>query len=159
VKIANQRQLFFAVDFVDREKQRFIGLAQQTCQFQVGAGQFAASIHNQNNGGGLIQRNPRLPVNLRWNQIFVVRKNAASVDDAQIPPAPFRVSIKPVARDARFVADNRASRTNDAVKQSGLAHVGPAHYGDRRLDRCSCVVRIVGRLWQDDVGSQGFSMI
>jgi len=46
---------------------------------------------------------------------------------------PLRIAIEAVTSDARFVADNGAAGTDDAVKERGLAYVGAADDGDGSL--------------------------
>ena len=44
--------------------------------------------------------------------------------------APFGFAVQAVPGDAGLVADNRASRADDAVEKRGLADIGAAHDGD-----------------------------
>ena len=131
VKIVDQRRLLFAVDFVDCEEKRPVGLAQQADQFEVGAGEFGASVDHHDDGGGFVERDARLTVDFGRDQVFLFGQNAAGVDDAQMAAAPLGVAVEAVAGDAGFVADNGAARAHDAVEERGLADIGAAHDGDR----------------------------
>ena len=95
-----------------------------------GGGQFGAAIHHHDDGVGFLQRDFRLAEDFRRDEIFVFGKDAAGVDDAQVASAPLRLAVEAVARDAGFVADNGAPRSDQAVEQRGFAHVGAAHDGD-----------------------------
>src|SRR5581483_6221110 len=50
-------------------------------------------------------------------------------------PAPVQLTVEAVTSDAGLVADNGAPRTDQPVKQGGLAHVGTADDHDRRPTR------------------------
>ena len=85
---------------------------QQAGQFEIGAGDFGASIHHHDDGVRFLQRDLRLAEDFCRDEIFVFRKNAAGIHDAKIVPAPFHLAVEAVARDAGFVADNGAPRSD-----------------------------------------------
>jgi len=63
VKIIDQARLLLAIDFVHGEKQRPIGFAQEADEFEVGAGEFGASVDDHDDGGGFVERDARLAEN------------------------------------------------------------------------------------------------
>ena len=130
MKVVDQRRLLFAVDFVDGEKERAVGFAQQANEFEVGTGEFGASVDDHDDGGGFVERDAGLAINLGGDEIFFFGKDAAGVDDAQVAAFPLRVAVEAVAGDAGLVADDGAARAHDAVEERGLAYVGAAHDGD-----------------------------
>ena len=75
-----------------------------------------AAVDDHDDRRGFIECDPRLAEDLRGNEISFFRNNAAGVDDADAPSAPFRIAVEAVASDARFVADNGAPRADDAVE-------------------------------------------
>ena len=122
--------MFFAVDFVDGQEERAIGFAEQAGEFEVGAGEFGASVDDHDDGGGFVERDAGLAEDFRGDEIFFFGEDAAGVDDAQVAAFPFGVAVEAVAGDAGFVADDGAARAYDAVEERGLADVGAAHDGD-----------------------------
>ena len=129
MKVVDQRGLLVAVDFVDGEEERAVGLAEQANEFEVGTGKFAASVDNHDDGGGFVERDAGLAINLGGDEIFFFGENASGVDDAQVAAFPLRVAVEAVASDAGLVADDGAARAYDAVKERGLANVGAADDG------------------------------
>ncbi len=63
VEIINQRGLFLAIDLVDGDKERPVGLPKQAHQFEIGPGEFRSSVDDHDDGRGLIQRHASLAVN------------------------------------------------------------------------------------------------
>src|SRR5271156_8909 len=120
MELVNEVCLLLGVSLVDGEKKRTPGLAQQPNQFQVGPGERRAAVDHHDDRSGFIESDPGLTKDFRRNEIFVIRNNAASVDDADAPPAPLCIAIEAVTSNARLVADNRAPRADDAIEQRGL---------------------------------------
>ncbi len=152
MKVVNERRLLFAVDLVDGQKQRAVGLSQQAHKFKVWAGEFAASVHDHDDGGSLVERHASLPENFRRYQILFFGQYSAGIDDAQAASAPFRLAIEPVPGNARLIPDDGAARTDDAVEECGLAYVRASHDGDGGNSDSGCsesAGRVVGGLGQD----------
>src|ERR1039458_4039347 len=153
MKLVNDVRLLFGVGFVDREKERTSGLAQQANQFEIGAREFGAAVNHHDDRGGLIERYSRLAEDFRRDEVFFFWEDAASIDNADAPAAPLRIAVKPVAGDAGLVANDGAARANDAVEQRGLAYVRSAHDGQRRNAGCGggeSAGRVVRRLSQNE---------
>ena len=131
MEVVDEGRLLVAVDFVDREEERAVGFAQQAGEFEVGAGEFGASVDDHDDGGGFVEGDAGLAVNFRRDEIFVFGQDAAGVDDAELAAFPLGVAVEAVAGDAGFVADDGAARAHDAVEERGLAYVGAAHDGER----------------------------
>ena len=73
----------------------------------------------------------------RWNvtggnDSLVVRHDAARIDERELRPIPFRLAVDAIARDARFVTDNRAALANQPIEQRRFPDVGAANNGDER---------------------------
>jgi hypothetical protein len=69
---------------------------------------------------------------LGWNKVLVFRQDAAGIDHAETVSGPVGFGVKAVARNARLVADDSPARSDNAVKQRGLAHVRAADNGQQR---------------------------
>jgi len=108
VKIVDERRLAVAVDLVDGQEERASGFTQQADEFEVGAGNFRASVDHHDDGGGFVECDPGLAEDFRRDEIFFFGEDAAGIDDAQVAAAPFGVSVEAVASDAGFVADDGA---------------------------------------------------
>ncbi len=130
VKFVGERLLLDGVDFIDGQEERAPGFAQQADQFEIGGGEFGASVDDHDDGGGLVEGDARLAENFRGDEIVVVGNDAAGVDDLQAAASPFRVAVETVAGDSGFVAYDSAARAYDAIEERGLAHVGAADDGD-----------------------------
>ena len=102
----------------------------QTSQFEIGRGQFGAAVHDHDDRGGFVERDPSLAKDFGRDEIFVFGKDAAGIDDAKCVAAPVGFAVQAVAGDAGFVADDGAPRSDQAIEQRGLADVGPADDGD-----------------------------
>jgi hypothetical protein len=89
---------------------------QQSSEFKVGRGKFAASIHNHDDGSRFFEGHPRLPEDFRRDKIFLIRNNSAGIDNPHLSSAPFGLSIEAIARNSRFIADYGASRSYDFVE-------------------------------------------
>ena len=61
---------------------------QQARQFEIGRSQFSAAVHHHHDCRGFIERHPRLAKNFSGNEILVLGKDAAGIDDAKIVAVP-----------------------------------------------------------------------
>src|ERR1700688_3134090 len=136
MKIIHNRSLLLAISLIHSEKKRTPRLAQQSHQFKVGRRYFRSAIHYHHDCRRFVERTPGLSENLRRNKILVLRNDSAGVDNSNAAPAPLRIAIQTVPRDAGFVADNRAPRSHNPVEQGGLAYVRSAHDRKRWNARC-----------------------
>ncbi len=130
MKVVAETLLLVGVDLVDREEQRLAGADQLAGQFNVRRCHLGAAVHHHDDGVGFLERHFGLAKDFGRDEVFVLRKNAAGVDDAQAASAPFGFAVETVARDARFVADDGAPRAHQAIEERGFAHVGAPHDGD-----------------------------
>ena len=89
---------------------------QQSRKLKVRACELTSRIHNHHDRCGFIQRHSGLAKNFRGNEILFFRDNTAGVNHAEISPAPVRFSVKTVARDTRFVADDSPPGAYEAVE-------------------------------------------
>src|SRR5580692_3669840 len=127
MKFVHPGLLLVRVNFIDCQEQRLAQAQQQVGEFKVGSGEFAASIGDHDDCRSFLKGHSRLAKYLGGNEFMVIRDDAARIDNAQLAPAPLCFAVEPVASDAGFVADNGAPRSDDAVEQRGLAHVGAPH--------------------------------
>src|SRR5271169_1206116 len=123
MKLIHDVRLLFGIRFVDREEERTSGLPQQANQFKIRPGKLCTAVNHHNDGGRFIEGNSGLPEDFRRDEVFVFGKNSAGVDNAEVSPPPLSVAVEAIARDAGFVANDGAPRTDDAVEQRGLAYV------------------------------------
>ncbi len=117
MELVHDGRLLFGVGLVDGKEERASSLAQQADQFKIGSGERGAAVDYHDDGGGLIKGNPGLAKNFRRNEIFIVGKNSAGVDDAHAAAAPLRLAVEPVAGDSGLVTDDGAARAHNAVEQ------------------------------------------
>ena len=143
MEIIQQRRLFRGIDFIDSQEKGPVGLAQQPYKFEVGSRKFGTTVDDHNDGGCLVKSHTRLTKNLRRNEVFFLRQYSASVNDAQLPPAPLCVAVETIASNAGLVTDNGAARAHNAVEKRGFADIGASddsndrqrRFGRKRADR------------------------
>ena len=140
VKLVRQRLARGAVDLVHGQRDGRAEPAQQLGQFAVGGGDLGAAVDQEDDVRGAVQRYARLPEDLARDQFGRLGQNAAGVDQLEAPAAVRGLAVDPVARDARLVADDGAALAQDAVEESGLADVGPAHDDNHGQTRSLCHV-------------------
>jgi hypothetical protein len=123
------RQVFalLGIDFVDGQRHRFAEFDQHARQIAIGAGDFPAAVHQEDDVGGLAQRHFGLMENLRGNILLVFDDNAAGIDQFERAAIVFGLPVNAVAGDAGLVADNGAPLSRNAIEECGLSNVGPAH--------------------------------
>jgi hypothetical protein len=66
------------------------------------------------------------------NHRFVVRHDAAGIDESESLPVPVRFAVDSIARDAGFIADDCASFSDESIEQRRFADVGAANDRDKR---------------------------
>src|SRR5215467_8313539 len=108
MKIVNEPGLFIRINFVDRQKERPVGLSQETNEFKIGACQFRPPIHDHDDGGRFIKSDAGLPKDLRRDEGLFVRHDSTSVDNSQLAAVPLCIAIEAISRDARLVSYDRA---------------------------------------------------
>jgi hypothetical protein len=79
---------------------------QQAGKVKVWGREFTASVHHQNCGVSLLQRDFSLAKDFCRDQIFFIKLNPTRVHDAQAVSAKVSFAVQPIARDPRFVADD-----------------------------------------------------
>jgi len=102
-------------------------LRRKSRQLLVQRRQTRLAVHHQHQQGCVFERHARLAKNLRGDQRFVVRHNAAGVHNFQHPAVPFGLAVHAVAGDAGLVGYDRAAGAGQSVKQCGLANVRASH--------------------------------
>src|SRR5207248_3235953 len=109
------------------------GLFEQSRQLKVGRRELAARINHHYDRRRLVQRNSGLTKNFGGDEIFFLGDDSAGVDYTEVISAPMRFAIKPVASDARLVADNRTARPDQPIEQRRFADVWTADDGDEGI--------------------------
>ena len=112
------------VHFIDGDHKGLAGGAQKPGEFFVERHQASLAIHDQDEQRGLLDGHVGLAQDFLRDQGFVVRDDAAGVNDLQGAAAPFGSAIDAVAGDAGLVGDDGAARAGETVEERGLAHVG-----------------------------------
>ena len=115
------------VGLVDRQRYRFAQALEHLREVAIAAGDFGAPVHQEDDVGGVFQRELGLVQDLGRDVLLVVHDDAAGVDQLEAPAVVFGSPMDPVARNAGFVPDDGAPLSCDPIEKSGLSYVGPAH--------------------------------
>ena len=86
MKFAEQRILLVRVHLVDGEKEWLAGARQQPSQLAIGPSDLGTSIDHHDNRRRFFERNLSLTENLRRNEVFVVRNDAARIHNSKLVP-------------------------------------------------------------------------
>src|ERR1700692_805414 len=132
MKFPEQRILLVRIHLVNRQKKRLPRAIQQPRQLSIGRRNLGASIDYHNNGRRFFERHPRLPKNLRRDEIFVVRNDSALIDPAKFMPQPLHFPVESVTRDAGIIANDSAPRPSKMIEESRFAAVRSSDDGDQR---------------------------
>ena len=100
--------------------------SQQTRQFFIQGRDAFARVDYPHQRDCFINGDRRLFENVRGNYRVVVGNNSACIDDCDLLTVPLTFAVNPVARNTRFIANNRSTLADQAIEQGRLAHVGPA---------------------------------
>jgi hypothetical protein len=133
VEVVREAFLLSSIDLVDGEEQGLARFSQQSHEFEVGSGKFGTAVDDHDDGGGFVKRDAGLAEDFRGDEVPVLGNDASRVDDAEVAPAPFTVSVEAVSGDAGFVADDSATGPDQAVEERGLADVRAANNGEEGL--------------------------
>ena len=120
------------IHLVDRKEERLAGADSRRASSRSGAASSVRPSTTMTIASASSSATLRLAKDFRRDEVFVVGKNAARINDAQLAAAPFGLAIETVARDAGLIAHNGAARADQPVEQRGFADVGAAHDGDGR---------------------------
>ena len=77
---------------------------QHAREVAIGAGDFGAAVHQENDVGGALEGDFGLAQDLAGDILLVVHDDAAGVDQFEAPAVVFGRPMYTVARDAGFVA-------------------------------------------------------
>ena len=137
VSFCTQGVLLVGVDLVDGKIERLAGANEKASEFQIGGSEFSACVDDHDEDGGLVERNPCLAKDLGGDEFFVFGDDAAGIHDAEAASAPFDIAVKAIASNARFVANDRAARADQAIEQGRFANVRAANNGEQGCSRCA----------------------
>ena len=98
-----------ALNLIYGQKDGFAAAQEHADEVVVGAGQFGADVHHQDQRIGFIQGDFGLAVDLLRDQFRVVGDDAAGVNQAEAAPGPVVFAVDAVAGDARLVAHDGAA--------------------------------------------------
>ena len=115
------------IDLVDGERDGLAEALQHLAEVAVGAGDFGAAIHQEDDVLGLFKGVLGLVQDLAGDILLVLHDDTAGVDHFESTAVVFGSPMDTVARNAGFVPDNGAALPCDPVEKSGLSYVGPAH--------------------------------
>src|SRR5690349_14233154 len=104
-------QKLCGLHLVDRKKHRLAAAKQQPRQLHIGRSQLRSSVNDHHDNVSLIERNLSLPEDLARYQRLIIRNHAAGIDKPNVASSPLDLAVDAVARNARFIADDRAPRT------------------------------------------------
>src|SRR5580704_5064472 len=119
------------VHFVRGDNEGFAGRTEQSRELFVHRRETDLAVHYQDQEGGFANGDVGLAQNLLRDESFVVRDNAASIDDLQIAAAPFGFAVNAVARDAGLVGNDGAARASKTIEQRGLPYIGTSDDNER----------------------------
>src|SRR5580693_10627503 len=108
MEFVSKRLLFFAIDLVDRQKQRLSATDQKAREVEIGRGEFAAPVHHQNDRVSFFQCDLGLAKDLRRDKVFFVGFDSSGIHDAQPMSTEMSFTVESVARDPWLIADNGA---------------------------------------------------
>src|SRR5271167_3560326 len=94
-----KRLLYFAIDLIDRQKQRLSATYQKSREVEIRRREVAAFINHNNNLVSLFQQDLGLAKDLRRDEVFLVGFDSTGIHDAQAMPAEVSFAVEPVARD------------------------------------------------------------
>ena len=122
------------VHLVDGDQHRFAAGAQARGGFAVQRHDAFLDIHHENDDVGCFDGEFHL-FERRLNddivRLFAAQQaDAAGIHQCERPPAPLHFRSDAVARHARLIVHDSNAPSGDAVKQCGLADVGPAYNGN-----------------------------
>src|SRR5437867_280075 len=103
MKLRDFRRLLVRIDFIDDQKQWFMGTAKELGEFKIGSGDAASAIDNEEDKRGRIHRNLGLLENSGRNFRFFARNDAAGIHNFEGAAAPFRRAVNAIAGDSRLV--------------------------------------------------------
>src|SRR5262249_51361725 len=130
IEVRALRLLSRAVDLVHGHEHGALAAAQDTGDLLVEGGQARASVDHEHHEVGLVDGGHHLVAH-GGNQ---VRRRpgieAASAHHGRLPALEGGGAVQAIARHSRHVVDDGAAPTHQAVEESGLADVGPAHKYD-----------------------------
>src|ERR1700694_4767046 len=130
MKLVGEALLLLCVNFVDGEEERLAGADQLASQFNIRSRHFCATVHHHDDSTGFYQSDLRLAENFRGDEVLIFGENAPRINAAEVTPSPPRLAIETVARDARLVANNGATRAYQAIEERGFTDVGTPHDSD-----------------------------
>ena len=122
--------MFVRIHFVDGQEERLAGAGEQARKFAIGTSDLGAGVNDHDDGGGFFKGDFGLTKDFGGDEIFVVRNDAAGVDDTELVAAPFGFCVETVAGDTGLVADDGAAGSGEAIEERGFADVGASDDGD-----------------------------
>ena len=116
VELAGEFALGGGFGLIDGERNRLAEALEHLGEVAVGARDFGAAVHQEDDMGGAAERHLRLVENLRRDVLLVVDDDTAGVDQLEAPAVVFGKPMNPVARDAGLIADNGAPLSGNPIE-------------------------------------------
>lgn len=120
------------IDLVDHQRDGLAELAQQLCKLAIRSSDFGASINEEDDVRGFLQRDTGLPEDLAWNEVFVVGDDSAGVDQFEVAAAELALSANAIARDPRLIAHNGAAGFRYGVEKCRFSDIRSAYDDNHR---------------------------
>ena len=114
-------RITFPIDcirLVRRDDYALAGPAQQTRQLLIQGRDALARIDNPHERLRFINRKRCLLQDVRGNDCFVIRHDAAGIDQRESRPVPFAFAVDAIACDAWLVTNNRSALAYETIEQS-----------------------------------------
>ena len=104
--------------------------AEHLRDFFVVGGKAVFGVHQKNHGKALVKGRFDLAANLALKYVVGSLDPSARVDEAKHTASPLCTAVVAVSGYARDGVDDGFALLNQAIKKSGLAHVGAAYDGN-----------------------------
>ena len=133
VELGGAQLALLVVGLVGGDEHGLGRAAQELGGVLVGGRRAGRGVDHEHDDVRLVDREPRLDLDLLLDRVAGRDLEAARVDDDEPPAVPLGVAVEAVAgRPCPVLDDRRARVADDAVEQRGLADVGSPDEGDDR---------------------------
>ena len=126
-----------SIGFVRGDEHRLCSFSQPARQLFIQGGYSFARVNDPNQGTGFFDCHSRLFENIRRNGRIIVGDYSSGIHECESLSIPLGFAVDAITRYPWFVTDDRPPLADQAIKQRGLAHVGPADNCYQRQLSCS----------------------
>jgi hypothetical protein len=121
-----------AFGLVGRKNDRRALRAEPAGDFLVQRSRPGAGVDQEQSDIGIAHSGDGLRTHPARQGVGILILVAGGVDDPKVEPEQARLTLPPIAGDARPIVDQGELAAHQPVEQGGFADVGPAHDGDGR---------------------------